>query len=111
MNQTPPNKVKRYNATWRNTIGLVAIAVYMVGVAMDPPGFVESIRRIPTAFATMATWLAFTFLVGWWLIDIIAKRLIGKSLRELIADKDTRFEQNLVIALVIAIPLTMLVSK
>ncbi len=108
---TPSKGSSKYGKFARYSIGLLAIAVYIFGVVKDPSGFLESVGRIPTAFAVMATWLGFTFLVGWWLIDIIAKKLIGKSLRELIADKDKQFEQNLVVALVIALPIMMLVAR
>ena len=110
-NKTPSKGSSLYGKLGRAVIGVVAVVVFIMGVVKDPSGYIDSVSRIPTAFSVMVTWLVFTFLVGWWLIDLAAKWLLAKSLRELIADKDTRFEQNLVVALVVAVPIMMLVAR
>ncbi len=106
-----PGNGNRYNKKMRYVIGALMLIFLVIGILQDPAAYWESISRIPAAFATVFTWLVFTLGWGWIVIDMAAKYLMGKSLREAIQDRNPQFEQNVVVALIIAIPLLMLVAR
>lgn len=103
--------MKPYNYSARRILILATALLFLLGVFQDPKGLWTSMMLIPTGFAKVLPWVVVTFGFIWLACDLVAKYALGKSLREYLQAKDERFEQSLIVALVIAIPLIMLIAQ
>lgn len=112
-NSAPRTSAKpvKYTSATRTVLTVVVVLLMVVGIAQDPAGFGKTLLEVPVAFANAFIWVALTLLVVWLFVDLMAKHLIGKSLRELLNDRSQHFEENLVCALVIVIAIAFLIAK
>lgn len=93
-------------------IGAVLLLIlFAFGVAQDPGAFVTEVARIPQAWALLAVWLAVSVVLFWLVTEALSRLLFGKTLLQMRQDGDTRFEQNLLCAGVIALAIILLVAQ
>jgi len=86
------------------------LALFVVGVIQNPSGYWTMLLTIPQVFARALTWVVLTFLFLLIIVDLIAKRLIGMSLRLFIAEASLGEQRQLIMVLLLVISIVLLTA-
>ncbi|MCJ7792597.1 MAG: hypothetical protein MUP45_01275 [Candidatus Marinimicrobia bacterium] len=102
--------MKQYGYKTRYLVIALLVALFVIGVIQNPSGYWAMLLTIPQVFAKALTWVVLTFLFLLIVVDLSAKRLVGRSLRSLIAESSHDYQRQLILVLMIVISIVLLTA-
>jgi hypothetical protein len=115
MSEQPEREIEGqkpfYTYRARGILAAILIALFLIGVAQDPWAVWQAVSGVAVAFAIRVPFLVVGFVISWLFTDVLLRQLLGKSLREMIADKDPQFEYWFTCAALIAMAIILLAAK
>jgi len=102
--------MERYGYKTRYLVIAILLILFVIGVIQNPSGYWTMLLTIPQVFTRALTWVVLTFLFLLIIVDLIAKRLIGMSLRSFIAHATPGEQRQLILVLLIVIAVVLLTA-